>query len=272
MSPNYPVAEIMDLTLKPTMWQNTLVPSPLESVAKPQADYCFPLKTDQYSPKASLTLRPKFRSADLLLSPRNIPSRADANLSERDGRDEITLIVDEMDGFDPDSFDREMAKLAQEGRTCPSTPLHEKLEPEFSPRQWWGDVGKRSKYDRFTDVDLHTSTSITMIDSDLNASRRGSQLLPGIMGALVSGSNTRRSSACVPVQLGRRPSGTESFAEVVRQRASVSFAPGEEAHQQGFVPPILSDRADTFIALECRFRLNKGDVGRRVLAHIALGG
>ncbi|KAJ9116318.1 hypothetical protein QFC22_004758 [Naganishia vaughanmartiniae] len=244
MLSNTPAAEILDLTLKPRMWQNTLVPLPMETVAKPQANYCFPPKIDRHSPKASLTLRPKFTTTDPSLSPRQISPQDKADLSERDGRDEITLIVDEMDGFDADTFDQEMAKLAQEGPTGLSTPLYEKLEPRFSPRQWWGEVSKRCKDDKSANLDLHTSTSVTMVDSDLRAmSRRGSQIPPGTVGAPASGLSTRRSSACVPVILGRRPSGVGSFAELVRQRASVPFVLGEEGNPQIVAPLTLTDRA-----------------------------
>jgi hypothetical protein len=233
MSSDPIVTESMDLTLKPKMWQNTLVPFPLGIKAQPQPDYCFPPKTDRCSQNASLTLRPKVGSLNLPLSSRRIASSTNPEFSQRDGKDEITLIVDEMDGFDAVAFDRRMAEMAQEGSVGPFTPLQEELEPKFSPRQWWGEVGKRCKDERFADIDLHTSTSITMVDSDLNAlSRRNSQLPSAPMGALASGSNTRRSSACVPVQIGRRSSGMESFAELVRQRASVPLSSEEDGPPQ----------------------------------------
>ncbi|KAJ9092959.1 hypothetical protein QFC19_008557 [Naganishia cerealis] len=214
------VSDGLDLTLRPAaLWKNTLVPSPNERAPQPQVDYCFPPRTQQCPAIASLTLKPKFAPPKPHLSAQQRPV-----LDEDDDlAGENTLIVDEMDGFDTETFDREMAKLAQDGMTR-ATPPHRELDNQFSPRQWWGDVGKRHQDDRFTDVDLQTSTSITMIDSDLNMmSRRGSQLFPGTFGVLASGLNTRRSSACVPVHVGRRPSGVETFADLVRRRASESF-------------------------------------------------
>lgn len=153
-----------------------------------------------------------------------------------DDKDASPLIVDEIEQFDHDAFDRELAKLRKDTarNDAGKQQLDEQDDPFCAPR-WWGEVvkqgaaGKTWKCRPALEMDI--TTSLTMVDSDLQLFGRRDTMDDSSRDSEHGHSryDSRRSSACVLMGQEKLATIAQPLSEQLRQRALKSVSTGMQA-------------------------------------------
>ena len=127
------------------------------------------------------------------------------------------LIIDEVEWLDLD-----LGSMKQSSAMDGDSRVKPDDTPEFSASQWWSEAAQEAMFDgqrkRRALLDLPTSASLTVVDSDFPISSRPVSAESWPDGEAHVTSQSRTSSASVPIGKGERRSAPHQLPDMLRQQ------------------------------------------------------